>query len=346
MASAVKDGEIGATTFDKVKGILAYSACSSMMLLVNKLVLQYINVSTFVGTVQFSLCVIFVVIFKSIGYIEPDELEMSKLKPFSVYVILFVLGIYCNMQALSVANVDTVIVFRSCSPLAVSILDWMFMGRELPSKRSTAALVALLVGVYGYVSSDKEFQMQGIAAYTWVSMYFVIISIEMTYGKWLVSALDFKDRVWGSVYYTNILSVVPMALLGMVTGDMDKMDKVTWTREGLIYLMISSAIGIGISYAGFNARNLVSATTFTLVGVINKLATILINVLIWDNHASTEGLVFLVLCILASSFYRQAGLRKDWVANLEQNAKSDGSVVVEMNTSYVGGRDGRGSKPA
>ena len=227
------------------------------------------------------------------------------------------------MQALAVANVDTVIVFRSCTPLAVSILDWMFMGRELPSPRSAAALIALLAGVYGYVSSDKEFAMQGMMAYTWVSGYFVIISIEMTYGKWLVSALEFKDRVWGSVYYTNLLSVVPMALLGMATGDVAKFETtVTWTREGLIYLMLSSAIGIGISYAGFNARNLVSATTFTLVGVINKLATILINVCIWDNHASTEGLIFLVLCILASSFYRQAGLRPDWVADQKEAAKA------------------------
>jgi GDP-mannose transporter len=248
------------------------------------------------------------------------------------YIVLFVLGIYTNMQALAYSNVDTVIVFRSCSPLAVSFLDWAFMGRELPSTRSALALLALLAGVYGYVVSDKDFAMQGIMAYTWVTAYFLIIAISMTYGKWLISALEFKDRIWGSVYYTNVLSVIPMVSIGMINGDFDKLNTIAFTRESLIYLLLSSAIGIGISYSGFYSRNVISATSFSLVGVVNKLATILLNVMIWDDHASVEGLVFLCLCIFASSFYQESGLRPEWVHE-QQKPKKALEEVAEIELS-------------
>jgi GDP-mannose transporter len=237
-----------------------------------------------------------------------------------------VLAIYTNMQALAISNVDTVIVFRSCTPLVVCILDWAFMGRELPSTGSALALLALLAGVYGYVASDKDFAMRGMMAYTWVTAYFVVISIEMTYGKWLISALEFKDRVWGSVYYTNVLSVIPMVFIGMANDDYAKLNEVEFTRESLIYLIFSSGIGIAISYTSFKCRNVVSATMFTLVGVVNKLATILLNVLIWDKHASVQGLVFLTLCIFASSFYRQSGVRP--VPELRQQGK-EATVIQE-----------------
>jgi GDP-mannose transporter len=51
-----------------------------------------------------------------------------------------------------------------------------------------------------------------------------------------------------------------------------------------------------------------SATTFTLVGVVNKFLTVLLNVMIWDKHSSPMGLLAVCLCLLAGSFYQQVTL--------------------------------------
>jgi len=45
------------------------------------------------------------------------------------------------------------------------------------------------------------------------------------------------------------------------------------------------------------------------VGVINKFITILLNVFIWDKHASPLGILALVLCLVGGSFYQQAPMR-------------------------------------
>jgi len=70
----------------------------------------------------------------------------SSSQAFSIYTIAFVLGLYSNMRALEKSNVETIILFRSATPLAVSLCDFLFMGRELPSWRSIGALLAIALG--------------------------------------------------------------------------------------------------------------------------------------------------------------------------------------------------------
>jgi len=53
-------------------------------------------------------------------------------------------------------------------------------------------------------------------------------------------------------------------------------------------------------------QSLLSATSYTVVGVMNKMLTITINVLIWDNHASGYGIFSLSVCLVGGSLYQQA----------------------------------------
>lgn len=40
-----------------------------------------------------------------------------------------------------------------------------------------------------------------------------------------------------------------------------------------------------------------------------KVATIVINYVIWDKHASPPGLVALSICLVGGTFYQQAPMR-------------------------------------
>ena len=64
-----------------------------------------------------------------------------------------------------------------------------------------------------------------------------------------------------------------------------------------------------------------SATTYTLVGVINKFLTILLNVFLWDKHASGFGLVCVCMCLGAGVFYQQAPKRTQFTASVRDSAK-------------------------
>jgi GDP-mannose transporter len=59
------------------------------------------------------------------------------------------------MHALKWVNVETFIVCRASCPLLISIGDYLFLGRELPSAQSWLALVGIALGAVGYVVTDQ-----------------------------------------------------------------------------------------------------------------------------------------------------------------------------------------------
>ena len=207
-----------ATPFAIGVAIIGYSLCSSTLLLVNKLSLLYFPVASVLSFIQIIVAAAIVLALKYSGTQKVDDLEWNKIKSYAVYILAFVAAIYCNMKALTVSNVETVIVFRACSPIAVTVIDYFFMDREYPSFRSQVSLLLVAVGALMYCLTDSQFALSGISAYYWVLAYFFLITFEMTYGKSLTSNVK-MDSVWGPVYYCNVLSIVPMALLGYTQGD-------------------------------------------------------------------------------------------------------------------------------
>lgn len=69
---------------------------------------------------------------------------------------------------------------------------------------------------------------------------------------------------------------------------------------------LSCLFGLLISFFGFAARKAISATAFTVTGVVNKFLTVAINVSIWDKHATPFGLVCLLFTILGGVLYQQS----------------------------------------
>jgi GDP-mannose transporter len=289
--------------------ILAYSLCSSSMLIINKLAVTSFPMASFVTSFQLYFCSLVVLLFNQYGCIELEDFEWSKVKPYLIYVSSFVLGLFTNMMALGHGNVETVIIFRACVPLAVAFLDWGFLGRHFPSTRSLGALVVLLIGAYGYISFDKEFKTSGWVAYTWVVLYFFVSCFSMTFGKYVMNQVPLKN-MWSSVLYTNVLGLPMTLALGIYMGEVNALRSFIFNDVAILNIVASSIVGVGISWAGFKSRSLLSATSYTVVGIMNKMMTIAVNSLMWDKHATTGGTVCLLICIAGGLMYKQAPKRE------------------------------------
>ena len=240
-----------------------------------------------------------------------------------LYVLAFSLGTWTNMKVLQTANVETVIVFRSCCPIVVAGFDYIFYGRACPSLRSVASLLLITGGAVGYILNDKEFQNSGWVAYYWVMIWWTVLVLQLTYGpdpdptpnpapspdpasdpnpdpnpttnpdpnpdphphqvlifqltygKFLVSGLPLKS-LWTPVLYTNTLSVLPAMLVGIMAGELSqaRLQSIQLTNAALFWLLTSCVVGICISWAGFLCQSLVTATSYTVVGVMNKMLTV------------------------------------------------------------------------
>jgi len=86
--------------------------------------------------------------------------------------------------------------------------------------------------------------MHGISSYYWVLTYFVLIVIEMTYGKSLTSTVK-MNSVWGPVLYCNAFSIIPIGLLCWIDGDFDKVSNelMSISIYGVLVILFSCIVG-------------------------------------------------------------------------------------------------------
>ena len=189
----------------------------------------------------------------------------------------------------------------------VGVAEWLFMGRELPNARSIFALLMLCGGAAAYVATDASFVVNG---YIWVGVWYAIFCFDQLYIKHAVDTVEVQSN-WGRVFYTNLWACLISGGITLATEPqvLPWTEGQNWsilTPVSLAALGVSCVLGVAMSYFAFLARSSVSATCFTVNGNVCKVVTVLINVFIWDKHASPTGLAFLFGSLVCAYFYKQA----------------------------------------
>ncbi|GAA0144023.1 secondary carrier transporter [Lithospermum erythrorhizon] len=288
--------------------VLGYALCSSLLAVINKFAITKFNYPGLLTALQYFTSAVGVWVLGKLGFLNHDSFNWDIAKKFLPAALVFYLAIFTNTNLLRHANVDTFIVFRSLSPLLVAIADTTFRKQPCPSKLTFLALVIILGGAVGYVATDYGFTL---TAYSWAFAYLVTITTEMVYIKHMVTNLGLNT--WGFVFYNNLLSLMMAPLFWILTGEYVDVFVAVGARERNLFepvaffaVVLSCVFGLLISFFGFAARKAISATAFTVTGVVNKFLTVFINVLIWDKHATPVGLVCLLLTLSGGIMYQQS----------------------------------------
>jgi len=183
--------------------IIAYSLCSGSLQVMNKMLTIFLD-PALIACIQFCFAIVMILMFTRLNYLTIDKFTPDLLIAYSKYAVLFTLGVFSNMKALSTANVDTIIVFRSCVPLLVCIADTVWLGRMWPSGRSLGAMGMMVFGAIGYVLNDPSVTSNDDDAddddadetsYFWVIVYFFAIAAEMVFGKMIKSGISCEVSV-------------------------------------------------------------------------------------------------------------------------------------------------------
>eukprot|EP00899_Mesostigma_viride_P001774 jgi/Mesvir1/11598/Mv00009-RA.1 len=284
--------------------ILAYGTASSVMLVLNKLAVDITKEPNILLCIQLATTAMFVKALQYGDYVEVDAITWDKFKKFYLVMVSFVGAVYSSIKVLESANVETFIVFRCTSPLVVALLDSIFLGRELPSKRSWLCLVFVLLGAVTYVKFDADFV---INAYVWVAIYMFFIIFECVWTKHVINTVEMTS--WGRVYYCNFFSSIPVGLLGLYMYYKGGAAPMQLSIGGIAALTASCVAGMVLSYTGFLLRKLVAASTFATVGVLCKVFTVIINTCMWEKHANLGGTLALFVTLFAGFFYREPPMK-------------------------------------
>jgi solute carrier family 35 len=286
--------------------IAYYSLCSSCLLIVNKVALHILPAPVFLLSLQLWFAVAFVYLLQACGVVQVELLCVDTGVKFVPVVLSFLGTLFSNAKVLQYSNVETFITFRSTTPLVLCVCDYLFLGRHLPSARSVACLFGLLVSSAGYALFDHAFDVR---AYSWLGIWYVCFTAYEVVVKHMCDTVAVDN--WTRVIYTNAMAGSLLAFaIPFVKGEHAAAAALPWTTTALSTLTTSCLIGIGVSHSAYVMRSACSATLSAVVGILCKVLTVVINIVIWDKHASTVELAFLALGLISGAFYEQAALRE------------------------------------
>ncbi|BAS82960.1 Os03g0215000, partial [Oryza sativa Japonica Group] len=291
-----------------VYGVAAgYCLSASLLSIINKWAVMKFPYPGALTALQYFTSVVGVLLCGQLKLIEHDGLNLRTMWKFLPAAVMFYISIFTNSELLLHANVDTFIVFRSAVPIFVAIGETLYLHQPWPSLKTWLSLSTILGGSVIYVFTDNQFT---VTAYTWAVAYLASMSIDFVYIKHVVMTIGLNT--WGLVLYNNLEALMLFPLEMLLMGELNQMKgdsaKVTnWLSSDVILpVALSCLFGLSISFFGFSCRRAISATGFTVLGIVNKLLTVVINLLIWDKHASFVGTIGLLICMSGGVLYQQS----------------------------------------
>jgi len=305
MTTFAKDGDL---TPQVIFAVVGYMACSALMLVSNKIAIYALPAPSFILWGQLFGTAVAVKGAQMLGLVKCDALQLNKVISFAPVALIFLSTIFLNMKTLQYANVETFIIFRLSTPLFISIADYVWLGREWPSFRSWISLGLIFLCATAYALTDSSYDVHG---YMFVFLWYGMFCLDQIYLKYVVDSVKMESN-WGRVFYSNFIASVPLLFTGWGAGEYETVLGANngWTPSVALAVGISVLLGCAMSYFAWLARSLVSATYFTVIGNSCKLLTIVINVTIWNKHASPFGIMCLLACLVAAYFYKQAPVRQ------------------------------------
>ncbi|MCD7464347.1 GDP-mannose transporter gonst3 [Datura stramonium] len=320
-----------------VYGVAAgYCLSASLLSIINKWAVMKFPYPGALTALQYFTSAAGVLICGWLKVIEHDKLDLLTMWRFLPAAIIFYLSLFTNSELLLHANVDTFIVFRSAVPIFVAIGETLYLHQPWPAIKTWASLGTIFAGSLLYVTTDYQFTL---TAYSWALAYLLSMSIDFVYIKHVVMTIGLNT--WGLVLYNNLEALMLFPIELLIMGELKKIkheiqDESDWySFQVVLPVALSCLFGLAISFFGFSCRRAISATGFTVLGIVNKLLTVVINLVIWDKHSTLIGTVGLLICMLGGVMYQQSTSNKPKVVKdvNPQAADEEQQKLLEMQSS-------------
>lgn len=289
--------------------VAGHAICASGLLVVNKWALKAFPFVWTLTTIQFVFAAIATYVAGKLGLIEVDALEIDKLRRFFPAAGMFFITITAGNAVVGVSNVDTFIVMRSVVPIPCAILESIVLKEPCPAPASWMGLLLILLGASVFCAVNQGVIVESVA---WVLLYITLMPLDGVLIKHLVQASGLSP--WGLVLYNNVCAVIPgipfSILIEMRRSETrEKMLEAIAGSEGpetLFAIAMTCLSGLAISYFQLNVRKVISSTAFMVLGVSNKLLSVLLNQFSkLDTNSSLYSVGSVLLSIFGAIFFQQ-----------------------------------------
>ncbi|TXG60378.1 hypothetical protein EZV62_014951 [Acer yangbiense] len=314
---------------------LAYCISSCSMILVNKFVLSSYDFNAGITLMVYqlndlrtvlvfntlmkllwiqnfiSVCIVSMLSF--LGIISTEPLTWRLIKVWLPVNFIFVGMLITSMFSLKYINVAMVTVLKNVTNV-ITALGEMYLFSKHHDSRVWAALFLMIISAISGGITDLSFHAVG---YSW---QLINCFLTAAYSLTLRRVMDTAKQVTKSgnlnefsmVLLNNTLSLPLGVLLIFVFNEVDYLSKTPLLRLPSFWLVmtLSGFLGLAISFTSMWFLHQTGATTYSLVGSLNKIPLSVAGILLFKVPTSLENAASIFFGLLAGVIFARAKMRE------------------------------------
>ncbi|KAK4264750.1 hypothetical protein QN277_025882 [Acacia crassicarpa] len=293
----------------------AYCLSSCSMILVNKFVLSSYDFNAGISLMLYQnfISVIVVSMLSLLGLISTEPLTWKLIKVWLPVNVIFVGMLITSMFSLKYINVAMVTILKNVTNV-ITALGEMYVFRKHHDGRVWTALFLMIISAISGGITDLSFHAIG---YAWQTVNcFLTASYSLTLRKVMDTAkLVTKSgnlNEFSMVLLNNSLSLPLGFLMIFVFNEVDYLLTTPLLRLPSFWLVItlSGFLGLAISFTSMWFLHQTSATTYSLVGSLNKIPLSVAGILLFKVPTSLENSASIFFGLLAGVFFARAKMKE------------------------------------
>ncbi|KAJ8647323.1 hypothetical protein MRB53_000346 [Persea americana] len=290
---------------------LAYCISSCSMILVNKFVLSGYDFNAGISLMLYQnlVSVVIVSILSFAGLISTEPLTWRLIQVWLPVNAIFVGMLITSMFSLKYINVAMVTVLKNVTNV-ITALGEMYLFQKHHDSKVWAALFLMIISAISGGITDLSFHKVG---YTWqIINCFLTASYSLTLRRVMDTAKQVTKsgnlNEFSMVLLNNTLSLPLGVVLVFLFNEVDYLFKTPLLRMPTFWLVMTSSglLGLAISFTSMWFLHQTGATTYSLVGSLNKIPLSIAGILLFKVSTSLENLVSILFGLLAGVFFAKA----------------------------------------
>ncbi|KAK1299773.1 GDP-mannose transporter GONST1 [Acorus calamus] len=294
---------------------LAYCLSSCSMILVNKFVLSSYNFNAGITLMLYQnfVSVIIVSTLSSFSIISTEPLTWRLIKVWLPVNVIFVGMLITSMFSLKYINVAMVTVLKNVTNVITAIGE-MYLFSKQHERKVWAALFLMIISAVSGGITDLSFHAVG---YGWqILNCFLTASYSLTLRRVMDTAKQVTKsgnlNEFTMVLLNNVLSLPLGIVLIFVFNEVDYLSETPLLKMPMFWVVItfSGFLGLAISFTSMWFLHQTGATTYSLVGSLNKIPLSIAGILLFKVPTSLENFLSILFGLLAGVFFAKAKMRE------------------------------------
>ncbi|KAI3678186.1 hypothetical protein L6452_37470 [Arctium lappa] len=293
---------------------LAYCLSSCSMILVNKYVLSSYDFNAGISLMLYQnfVSVVIVSSLSLLGVISTEPLTWRLIKVWLPVNFIFVGMLITSMFSLRYINVAMVTVLKNVTNVITAVGE-MYLFNKHHDNRVWAALFLMIISAISGGITDLAFHAVG---YTWqIINCFLTASYSLTLRRVMDTAKQVTKsgnlNEFSMVLLNNTLSLPLGLLLVFVFNEVDYLYSTPLLRMPTFWLVItfSGFLGLAISFTSMWFLHQTGATTYSLVGSLNKIPLSVAGIVLFHVPTSLENSASILFGLVAGVFFARAKIK-------------------------------------